>query len=70
MKYRCSHLIYSDAFAQLPDRIRTIILEKLHGILKQPDSFPEFAHLSESERGHIYEILSETLPDLPAVWEK
>lgn len=70
MKYRCSHLIYSDAFAQLPDRIRTIILEKLHGILKRPDSFPEFAHLSESECGHIYEILSETLPDLPAVWEK
>lgn len=68
MKYRCSHLIYSDAFAHLPERIRTIILEKLHGILKNPDAFPEFTHLSSSERGHILQILKETLPGLPDVW--
>lgn len=69
MKYRCSHLIYSDAFDQLPTEIRTIILEQLHGILTQPAEHPDFAHLSGSEREHIFEILSETLPRLPPVWK-
>ena len=69
MKYRCSHLIYSDAFAHLPNEIRTIILEKLHGVLTSPDQYPDFAHLSDSERGHILEIIKGTLPGLPEVWE-
>ena len=68
MKYRCSHLIYSDAFAMLPDEVRTIILDQLHGILTEPSAHPDFAHLSGSEREHILEILSETLPDLSPAW--
>ena len=70
MKYRCSHLIYSEAFADLPDAIRPQILEKLHSILTEPTAWPDFAHLSESERGHILTILTETLPDLPEVWAR
>lgn len=70
MKYRCSHLIYSDAFTHLPEVIRTIILEDLHSILTKPDSNPEFSYLSDSEREHIVQIVSETLDDLPAVWKK
>jgi hypothetical protein len=70
MKYRCSHLIYSEAFAHLPDEIRTIILDTLRGILTEPDSWPDFAHLGDSEREHILEILTETLPDLPPSWKK
>ena len=69
MKYRCSHLIYCDAFDQLPDEIRTIILEQLHGILTEPSSYPEFSHLSSSEREHILEIVSETLPRLSSSWK-
>ncbi len=68
MKYRCSHLIYCDAFAALPRIIRTQILEDLHSILTKPDSHPEFSYLSDSEREHIVQILSETMEDLPAVW--
>ncbi|MDF1657954.1 MAG: hypothetical protein P1U58_10105 [Verrucomicrobiales bacterium] len=69
MKYRCSHLIYSDAFAMLPDEIRTVILDQLHGILTRPSDYPNFAHLSNSEREHILEIVSETVPSLPPVWK-
>jgi len=68
MQYRCSHLIYSDAFAHLPDSIRTLILEKLHGILTEPASHPEFGHLGARERKRIHSILWETMPDLPSVW--
>lgn len=69
MKYRCSHLIYSTAFQELPKEIRTRILDKLHGILTQPASWPAFAHLADSERTHIRGILAETLPDLPLSWK-
>ncbi|MEM9280824.1 MAG: hypothetical protein AAGA96_03275 [Verrucomicrobiota bacterium] len=70
MKYRCSHLIYSEAFEHLPSEIRDRILVQLYGILNDPDQWPEYRHLSESEREHIFEILSETLPDLPEVWKR
>ncbi len=69
MKYRCSHLIYSEAFTHLPTEMRTRILDKLHSILTQPDAWPDYAHLGDSERQHILAILSETLPDLPPSWK-
>lgn len=68
MKYRCSHLIYSEAFEHLPEEIRDLVLENLLGILTSPDEWPDFSRLSDSERGHIHEILAETLPDLPNSW--
>ncbi len=68
MKYRCSHLIYSEAFATLPEEIRARILGQLHGILTKPADWPEFAHLGEAERGHILAIVRETVPDLPDCW--
>jgi hypothetical protein len=68
MKYRCSHLIYSEAFATLPGAIRTRILEQLHGILTKPADWPDFAHLGEAERGHILAIVKETVPDLSKSW--
>jgi len=68
MKYRCSHLIYSEAFATLPAEIRGRILDQLHGILTKPAEWPEFASLAGSERAHILAIVKETVPDLPASW--
>lgn len=69
MKYRCSYLIYSDAFDHLPDEVRTVILEQLHGILTKPSDYPDFDHLSSSERERIHEILSQTLPRLSPAWK-
>ncbi len=68
MKYRCSHLIYSEAFETLPGEIRVRILDQLHGILSRPAEWPEFSHFGESERRHLLAILRETVPDLPPSW--
>lgn len=68
MKYRCSHLIYSEAFETLPESIRTRILDQLFLILTQPSEWPEFSHLGDSERRHILGIVKETVPNLPPSW--
>lgn len=68
MKHRCSHLIHSVAFRHLPDAIRDRILVRLHGILTNAAAWPDYAHLSDSEREHVLAIVSETVPDLPACW--
>ena len=70
MKYRCSHLIYSEAFEDLPEAMRSRILDKLHSILTEPASWPDYAHLAESERGHLLTIIGETVPNLPPSWKK
>lgn len=70
MKYRCSHLIYSEAFDTLPNEIRDRILERLHGVLTDPGAWPDYAHLSDSEREHIHAIVSETVPRLSPSWGK
>lgn len=58
-KYRCSYLIYSDAFQHLPEAVKTIVLSKIKKALTTADS-----HLSESEKKRIFDILTETLPQL------
>jgi hypothetical protein len=69
MKYRCSHLIYSEAFEKLPREMHTRILDKLHAILTRPASWPAYGHLADSERGHLLAILSGTVPNLPPSWK-
>ncbi len=70
MKYRCSHLIYSEAFSFLPNEMRELVLGKLHSILTEPSAWSDFSHLSESEREYILVILRETMSDLPDVWSE
>ncbi|MDF1815864.1 MAG: hypothetical protein P1V20_26935 [Verrucomicrobiales bacterium] len=60
-KYRCSYLIYSEAFDHLPRELKSIVLSKLKNILSGKDS-GKYSHLSESERERILTILTETLP--------
>lgn len=62
-KYRCSYLIYSDAFSNLPKLLKIRILKRLNKILLGQDSDPDFNHLSKSERLRILSILKETLPE-------
>jgi hypothetical protein len=69
MKYRCSHLIYSEAFENLPWEMHTRVLDKLHSILTRSTPWPDYSHLADSEREHLLTILSETVPNLPPSWE-
>ncbi len=60
-KYRCSHLIYSDAFTNLPVQLKDRTLSLLKECLENPYSSPISSHLSASEASKISTILSETL---------
>ena len=62
-KLRCSPLIYSATFHQLPEHLRERVLERLHRILDEPELEPRYAHLEEAERKSIRHILTETLPE-------
>ncbi|MEM7698285.1 MAG: hypothetical protein AAF236_07780 [Verrucomicrobiota bacterium] len=62
-KYRCSYLIYSDAFAHLPIVLKTAVLRELKRALTEGAHEDAYRHLSDSERRRILAILGETLPD-------
>ncbi len=68
-KYPCSYLIYSDAFAGLPEPVRSHVYRRLWKILTDQDDDAQFAHLTRDDRQAIYEILLETKPDLPEYWK-
>lgn len=67
-KYPCSYLIYSDAFDQLPDKLKEKIYARLQEILNGEDTSPAYAGLSPESRRAIREILTATKKDLPANW--
>lgn len=69
-RYRCSPLIYSQSFATLPKDLRDNVLLRLSSGLRAFPPSPAFGHLAQDERVAIHEILTATLPDLPAGWGK
>jgi hypothetical protein len=68
-KYRCSYMIYSSAFDDLPSILKRMVYARLLEILDGQDSSREFAHLSSYEKEAIKEILLATKTDLPAEWK-
>ena len=64
-KYRCSYVIYSDPFKHLPDEIKSIVIKRLHDILTNAPSWPDYSYLTSSERKRILLILEETFPGWP-----
>jgi hypothetical protein len=67
-RYPCSYLIYSEAFQQLPERMRDYVWQRLRAILHGEVADEKFAHLSVADRRAILEILAETHPQVPANW--
>ena len=64
----CSFLIYSEAFQSLPKKLKDEIYMKLWKILTGENNQAEFSKLTVDSRKAIYEILKETLSDLPDYW--
>jgi len=62
-RYPCSYLIYSDAFARLPNEVRFYVWDRLRDVLTGQDTSPKFAHLSAADRAAILDILQQTLPE-------
>ncbi|HSH17322.1 MAG TPA: hypothetical protein VLD18_14870, partial [Verrucomicrobiae bacterium] len=67
-RYRCSYMIYSAAFEDLPASLKSMVYARLLEVLGGHDPTELFSHLSSFERGAIKEILRETKADLPADW--
>ena len=67
-RYPCSYLIYSEAFQQLPQRMRDYVWSRLRSVLHSEVDDEKFAHLSSDDRRAILEILAETHPQVPANW--
>ena len=63
-KHRCSFMIYSSAFRNLPPRVKTAVFRQMRTAL---DGAPAYGWLKPSERAKISTILAETLPDWPAL---
>lgn len=61
---RCSYLIYSDSFLQLPVQLKRRVYDRLARALKPSDADPRYAHLGAPERARIARILRETHPEL------
>lgn len=66
-KYRCSYMIYSEAFDALPMHLKTRVLTRLDDILRAPEPPRRFAHLPAEERKAIREILLATKPEFAAI---
>jgi hypothetical protein len=60
-KNRCSYMVYSQAFRDLPPRVKSAVLIRMKAVLAGDD--PAINWLKESERKRISTILTETLPD-------
>jgi hypothetical protein len=60
-KHRCSYMVYSDAFRDLPPSVKHRVFAKMRAALAGDD--PEIDWLSPSEGKKIAAILDETLPE-------
>ena len=65
-KHRCSYMLYTPQWQQLPAAIKTRVYSGLKSALTGDDR--KFAYLGDDERKAILAILCATLPDLPADW--
>jgi hypothetical protein len=70
LRYPCSYLIYTDAFAALPDAAKGAIYRRFWEVLTGADRDPKYRRLSAVDRRAIIEILRDTKDDLPGYFDK
>jgi hypothetical protein len=68
--WRCSYMIYAEAFNTLPTALRTQIYRRLRDILSPAEPPQRFAHLDRTQRTALREILPATKPELAAAWRE
>jgi len=67
-RYPLSYMVYSEAFDNLPDVVRSAVYQKIYEVLTGKDGSERFAKLSAQDRAAILEILKDTKINLPAYW--
>lgn len=65
LRYPCSYMIYSAAFAALPVEARQAIFHRMFAVLSGAGGSPKYARLDDGDRRAVLDILRETLPDFP-----
>jgi hypothetical protein len=65
LKYRCSYMIYSDAFDALPPPARDAIYRRMWQVLSGADGSDRYRRLSDADRRAVIDILRDTKKDLP-----
>jgi hypothetical protein len=65
LRYRCSYMIYSTAFDELPGSAREAIYERMWQVLSGHVSGERYARIPAAERQAVVEILRDTKRDLP-----
>ena len=67
LKFRCSYMIYTRPWREMPFEIKAELLTRLHRALQNTnDALSQ--HLPEFERLQILHILRDTVPELPDDW--
>jgi len=67
-RYRCSYLIYSALFENLPAAVSKEVNKKLRAALDERNADVNYAYLPRPERQAIRRILRETLPAFASDW--
>jgi hypothetical protein len=65
MRYPCSYMVYSAAFAALPDAAKHAVYVRVWDILSGRETGPKYRRLAEADRRAVVDILRETIHDLP-----
>ncbi len=69
-KYRCSYMIYSEAFEILPDILKRAVYKRLFEVLDAVEPPEKYAHLPTAERRAIRAILLATKPEIGKFLER
>jgi len=70
LQYPCSWLVYTESFDKLPPMDLEAVANELYYALNYHTDNPDFAHLSKKDKQNIFEILTETKPNLAKVWKE
>jgi hypothetical protein len=61
---RCSYMIYSGAFHNLPQPLKTRVIKRLEAALRSQDADARYSYLDRAERARIVKILCDTDPEV------
>jgi len=67
-RYRCSYMLYTTPFQELPAVVKGRVYAKLKAALNEAVPDPAYAYMPSAEKQAIRRILGDTLPDLPRDW--
>jgi hypothetical protein len=69
LRYPCSPLVYAGAFDALPERALDAVYRRMWTVLSGAATEPRYERLSHGDRTAIVEILRDTKPNLPEIFE-